>query len=84
MLTPQGLLRLDAVFLGYLQTTDQLLSRQLLSYRQKDITAAKAISDVLIAIGPILEAFIAELFNIEEAVGRLQAKTLSHNPVFAF
>ena len=84
LFTPEGLSKLDDAFLEFLYHADELLHGQLLSYRQGDAFAATKISELIIQCAPLLEAFIAELFDIEEAVGRLQAATLSHDPVFAF
>ena len=84
LFSAEGLKQLDDDFLGFLQHADELLHGQLLSYRQEGPFSPVQISELIIQCAPILEAFIAELFDIEDAVGRLQAATLSHDPVFAF
>jgi NADPH-dependent glutamate synthase beta subunit-like oxidoreductase/NAD(P)H-flavin reductase len=84
LFSAEGLKQLDDDFLGYLQHADELLHGQLLSYRQEGPFSPIQISELIIQCAPILEAFIAELFDIEDAVGRLQGATLRHDPVFAF
>lgn len=84
LLTHEGLSRLDADFLSTLKDTDQLLHDQLIAYRQGEQLPPKEHSILLIALAPILEAFLADFFDIEEAVGKLQIETLSHDPVFLF
>lgn len=77
-----GLNRLDEAFLSKL--TPELKS-ELLSYRHetKPYTTLAA-SELLLACAPALEEFLAELFQIEEAVAIAQAKTLSYNPLSSF
>jgi NADPH-dependent glutamate synthase beta subunit-like oxidoreductase/NAD(P)H-flavin reductase len=82
--TAEGLHKLDESFLAYLRQLDELLHGQLLNYRQGNHFSAEQISELIIQCGPILEAFIAELFAIEDAVGRLQAATVVDDPIFAF
>ena len=84
LLLPEGLAKLDNAFLQFLQQVDKLLYGQLQDYRQGVAFSPLQVSEWLIQSAPIFEAFIAELFDIEEAVGRLQAVTLSHAPLFAF
>lgn len=83
--TAEGLHKLDEAFLAYLRQTDELLHGQLLNYRHHDTPfSPEQISELIVDGGPILEAFLAELFTIEDAVGRLQAATLVDDPIFAF
>lgn len=85
LLTSAGLQRLDREFLGVLQAFNPGWHAQLLAYRKNgQFVAPEIISQLLIDCAVVLEAFIAELFDIEEAVARLQAETLSHQPIFAF
>lgn len=81
----KGLSRLDQTFLKYLQTQNVALLTSLLAYR-RDATAFSTIeiSDLLIACGKILEDFLIELFDIQNAADFLRAKTLAENPVGAF
>ena len=80
-----GLQRLDQEFLQRLQAQNPGLHDQLLAYREQrsELTLAQQ-SDMLIGCGPLLEAFIAELFGIEDAAEQLQARNLSHDPIFQF
>ena len=81
----EGLQKLDQAFLAHLQKIDPIIQASLLRYRNK-ITSftPQAISELLIASAIILENFLSELFNIQEATAIAQAQTLSHNPVAAF
>ena len=84
LFSPEGLKQLDEKFLEFLLQTDDLLHGQLIARREGEDFSPPKISELIIQCGPILEAFIAELFDIEESVGYLQAATLLHNPIFAF
>lgn len=84
LFTTDGLARLDASFLKFLKGADKVLQAKLLHYREGAFLKPEEISELIIRCGSILEAFIADLFSIEEAVGRLQAMTLKENPIFAF
>ncbi len=81
-----GLQKLDAAFLSYLKNLDFCLYEQLLAYRQQQLSSfpEEKISQLLIDCAELLENFIAQLFNIEQAVVQLQQQTLSHQPIFAF
>lgn len=80
-----GLARLDAQFLAALHAQEPALADWLTAYRQ---TAAPlpplATSELLLALAPPLETFIARLFAIEPAVATARQATLSHEPVLAF
>ena len=84
LFTADGLTKLDASFLKFLKGTDEVLQAKLRRYREGAFLKPEEISRLIIRCGPILEAFIADLFSIEEAVSRLQAITLKENPIFAF
>lgn len=79
-----GLARLDASFLKFLKSADEVLQAKLIHYREGAFLKPEEISELIIRCGPILEVFIANLFSIEEAVSRLQVITLKENPIFAF
>lgn len=82
---PEGLNRLDTYFLKQLKTKTPVLHDNLLDYRQETKTfSSLEVSELLLALAPILEEFIIDLFQIEEAASLQQAKTLSHNPISAF
>lgn len=84
LFTPDGLKELDQTFLNSLREVDELLHGQLLNYRRGLEFSPIELSELIIQCAPVLEAFIAELFIIEDAVARLQAATLSNDPIFAF
>lgn len=80
----EGLERLDKQFLNFLHQTDELVYGQLLAFRSGENFSPIATSELIIQCGPILEAFLIELFDIEEAVVKLQAATLHDDPIHAF
>jgi NADPH-dependent glutamate synthase beta subunit-like oxidoreductase/NAD(P)H-flavin reductase len=84
LFTADGLNKLDESFLSYLQSMDQLLYGKLLAFRGGQEFTPAQISGMVIEWAPLLEAFIAELFFIEDAVGQMQAATCQHDPIFAF
>src|SRR5258706_681332 len=65
-----GLLRLDAAFLSFL---DASLKTKLLEARA-NVPAAKQESELLIALAPHVEDFLAQLFGIEAEARVLAAK----------
>ena len=70
--TRDGLLALDAHFLRELEAATPDLHTQLITARAlPDALSAKAESALLIAIGPYLEDFIANLFKIQPQVSAL-------------
>ncbi len=81
---PAGLSRLDAQFLSYLENVDQSLYAELLIYRSGELTDPKLVSNLIIDCAPVLEAFIAELFDISEQVGESQTRVQAEDPIFAF
>jgi NADPH-dependent glutamate synthase beta subunit-like oxidoreductase/NAD(P)H-flavin reductase len=85
LMTVAGLQALDHQFLSALQTIDPRWHEQLLAYRQNpQFAPPDTISRLLIDWAVALEEFLIQLFEIEEAAARLQAQTLSHQPIFAF
>lgn len=85
LFSPEGLLRLDTRFLSRLQSDHPELYQQLIAYRQQTETLSPIdISELLIRVSTTLEQFLAELFQIEEAVAISHAKTTSNNPVSTF
>lgn len=75
----------DAKFLAQLQQYHPQLHEKLLAYRHQDpALSPETISELLISCAPILEAYIAELFDIETALTKAAQNTLSHQPIFAF
>ncbi len=81
----EGLQRLDACFLDALGARDADLKRRLLDYRQATAPLSPlATSELLLALAPTLEAFLAELFVIESALTESRAATLRHDDIMAF
>ncbi len=67
-----GLLRLDAAFLRALAASDDALCRRFLEARtHPDLLATKQESELLLALAPHVEAFIARLFGIERELAAL-------------
>ncbi len=78
-----GLLRLDAVFLRVLEQSDSALCQRLLAARaDPDALAAKQESELLIALAPHLDDFIAGLFGIAGEAQRLSARHNDLAPLY--
>ena len=84
LLTVDGLKKLDLAFLVFLKRINKTLYMQLLSYRKNKPLSPQEYSQLLIECGPVLEAFIADLFSIKKAVEQLQTVTLKESPIFTF
>ncbi len=80
-----GLETLDTRFLDHLGEQDSALQDQLLAYRQntKPVPALPT-SELLLAMAPHLEDFIAGLFGIEAELASAREATLGHAVVLAF
>ena len=79
-----GLVRLDQVFLGELEQADAALHGQLLAARNAaEPLAAKAESELLLALAPHLDDFIGQLFNIEAEVRALSAQHHKLAPLYS-
>src|SRR4051812_31467221 len=79
-----GLIRLDAAFLDALTAADVLLAAQLRAAReQAESLTPKQESELLIAIAPHLDDFIARLFGIEREVQALSARHNELAPLYA-
>lgn len=85
LLHSEGLNRLDQTFLAHLQAKNADLHDLLLAYREetKAFTPLE-ISELLIACATILEDFLADFFDIEEAVAMAKVATTSFNPISVF
>ena len=81
---PAGLTRLDQAFLDRIQDHDADLYHALLRYRQGEITQALAISELLLALAPHLQAQLGQLFGIQAELEAARTATLSHDPVMQF
>lgn len=83
LMTQDGLATLDEQFIQYLASVDSVLTKQLKRYRQGMLSTLQ-VSEFVIACAPILEQFIATLFDIERDVAALKNTTRSHDPIFQF
>jgi len=71
----RGLARLDALFMAHLTAADgDLVPRLAAGRADPDGLEAGGLSDLLIAVAPHLEDFLAHLFGIETAVAALAAR----------
>jgi NADPH-dependent glutamate synthase beta subunit-like oxidoreductase/NAD(P)H-flavin reductase len=79
-----GLLRVDAAFMAHLGAADAALRDALMRARaDPDQVARKAESELLIALAPHLEDFLAQLFAIEKEVQALAARHNELAPLYA-
>ncbi|UCH53275.1 MAG: FAD-dependent oxidoreductase [Pseudomonadota bacterium] len=78
------LARLDQLYLERLRELDRTRYEQLSAYRRGEALTGLQVSELLLACAPLLETFVAELFDIEKDVAALRASTLVHDPVFVF
>ena len=77
-----GLLRVDAAFLGFVKEVDAPLHDRLVSSR-REIPAGKAESELLVALAPHLEDFIGRLFGITAELQALSAKHHELAPLYS-
>ncbi len=79
-----GLMRLDAAFLVFLGEANGDLRERLVAARANPASlAAKAESDLLVALAPYLEDFIAHLFGIETELHALAARHHELAPIYS-
>src|SRR3989338_1112381 len=79
-----GLIRLDAAFLDFLGESDAGLRAQLEAARLSDTDlSSKAQSELLIALAPHLEDFLAPLFGIETQVQALAERHHELAPLYS-
>jgi len=79
-----GLLRLDALFLEHLRAADPDLAARLLAGRATpDALAAREHSDLLVAVAPHVEDFIAELFDVRADATALAARHHALAPLYS-
>ncbi|MGB6977162.1 MAG: FAD-dependent oxidoreductase [Gammaproteobacteria bacterium] len=82
---PASLEKLDMKFLEKLRAYNNDLYEQLMAYRHNiHPFTPLALSELLLACAPILEAFIAELFGIEDDLEASRLLTISQDPIFIF
>jgi NADPH-dependent glutamate synthase beta subunit-like oxidoreductase/NAD(P)H-flavin reductase len=79
-----GLIRLDQRFLRDLAEQDAPLHQRLLAARAapEDVTSRDE-SDLVVALGPYLDSFVATLFGIEAETNTLTRETLALDPIHA-
>ncbi|MFD2184090.1 FAD-dependent oxidoreductase [Rhodoplanes azumiensis] len=78
-----GLVRLDAAFVAWLAAADQALHDRLMVARATpDALALKDESELLIALAPHVEDFLADLFGIGAEVRDLQARHHALAPLY--
>jgi len=79
-----GLIALDKSFLGHLAGQDAALHARLLAARAApDALEPLAESQIIVALGPVLEGFVSELFGLGDALDGLVARTRQLDPVHA-
>jgi NADPH-dependent glutamate synthase beta subunit-like oxidoreductase/NAD(P)H-flavin reductase len=82
--TREGLIALDKRFLDHLAGQDSALHHQVLAARAApDALEPLAESHLIVALGPLLEGFVAELFGLGDALEALAARTRELDPVHA-
>jgi NADPH-dependent glutamate synthase beta subunit-like oxidoreductase/NAD(P)H-flavin reductase len=82
--TREGLVRLDGVFLERLAGDDAALHGRLMAARaEPDAMAVKDESELVVALGPHLDAFVAALFGIEAETQALANETHAMDPIHA-
>jgi NADPH-dependent glutamate synthase beta subunit-like oxidoreductase/NAD(P)H-flavin reductase len=80
----EGLLRIDAAFLEHLDAADAALRQRLAAARAApDALAARAESELLLALAPHVEDFIARLFGIEAEVRELAGRHHRLAPLYS-
>jgi len=79
-----GLARLDAEFLKFLEQSDKLVAARLAAGRaDPGALEAKAESELLLAVAPHLEDFLARLFDIETEARALSARHNGLAPLYS-
>ncbi len=79
-----GLARVDAAFLTHLATVDAVLAARFADGRRDpDALGRKAESELLLALAPHVEDFLAQLFGVAAEVTALQAAQHELAPIFA-
>jgi NADPH-dependent glutamate synthase beta subunit-like oxidoreductase/NAD(P)H-flavin reductase len=82
--TRDGLIRLDRLYLDRLAASDPSLHQRLLAARAAPGTlAAKEEGELVVALGPSLEDFVAELFGVRGELDAIAARTRALDPVHA-
>src|SRR5690349_19414151 len=77
-----GLIKVDRAFTSFLRESDKALAEKLASARAEPPTG-RAESDLLIALAPHVEDFIARLFRIEAEAQALAARHNELAPLYS-
>jgi hypothetical protein len=79
-----GLARVDAAFLGFLGEASEALGERLIAARRNpSALPAKEESDLLVALSPHVDDFVARLFGIEPEVRALSARHHALAPLYS-
>jgi len=79
-----GLVRVDKLFLDRLLAEDAALHTALLTARATpEALDAKAEGELVVSLGPVLDEFVAELFDIAEQTGAIARQTGALGPLHA-
>jgi len=85
LFTPEGLKKIDGLFLDQLRIHDARARDTLIAWRDgREPLTPLQVSELLLTCGPVLDSFIAGLFGIKEILAASQQRTLAHDPVFHF
>jgi hypothetical protein len=85
LFTPEGLKKIDGLFLDQLRNHDARARDTLVAWREgREPLTPLQVSELLLTCGPVLDDFIAALFGIKETLEAAQQRTLAHDPVFHF
>ncbi len=80
----EGLIDLDRTFLACLAREDAALHAKLLEARAApEALAAKAEAELIVALAPRVESFVAGLYGIEAEIAAITAATLRLDPIHA-
>ena len=78
-----GMAAIDAHFVDFLRQRDETLSAQLVAARAApDALEVKAEKDLIVALAPTLDDFLAELFGITAEVAALHARERALTPLY--
>ena len=78
-----GLIQLDKLFLSLLAEMPDLQARLLAARAAPEALDAKTEGELVVAIGPLLDGFIGELFGVTAEIDAIAAETLRLDPVHA-
>ncbi len=82
--TRDGLIRLDRLFCDRLEAADPALHARLMAGRAApEALAARAESELIIALAPHLEAQLAELFGLADVLEAVRTRTAALDPIHA-